>query len=110
MHEMSIAQGIIDTIQPYATSKIKKIRMRIGKLTEVMPDSLLFSFDVIRHGTPAEDAELEIELVPVRGGCRKCHAEFELERFVFVCPECKSNEVDMLAGNELEVVELELEE
>lgn len=106
---MSIAQGVIDIVLQHATGKVKTIRVRIGRMTEILPDSLRFCFEAIREDTVGRDAELVIEEVPVRCSCLKCNSEFELQRFIMICPNCSATELEILSGNELEVVELEEE-
>ena len=48
MHEMSIAQSIIDIVQQemarHQVSKVSVIRLVVGEFTAVVPDSLTFSF------------------------------------------------------------------
>ena len=91
--------------------KVQKVRVRVGRASGVMPDALLFSFECARAGTVAAEAVLEIHEVPVGGSCRDCGADFTVEeKYVFRCPRCGGPSFDVLAGNELEVIDLEVEE
>lgn len=110
MHELSIAQSLLETVQTYAPKRVFSIRMKIGALTAVLPDSLTFAFEALRPGTTAESARLVIDQIPVRCSCKACALEFEMERLLFVCPNCGGTKLDVLSGNELDIVELELEE
>lgn len=110
MHEMSLARNILEIVQSYAPARVKSVRIRVGALSAVMPESLKFSFDVIREGTAASEAVLLIDHVPVRCLCRKCINEFSADTLGFICPQCFGTDVATLSGNELDVVELELEE
>ena len=60
MHEMSIAQGIMDIALDYAgrngARSIHEIGLRIGEMAGVVLESLEFSFRMIAKGTPAENA------------------------------------------------------
>ena len=118
MHEMSIAQSILEVVQQYArandhtcdvnASRVKSIRLRIGEMAGVVPESLRFCFEVAGEGTVAQGAELLIEEVPIRCLCTGCNLEFSAERFLFLCPTCGTTDVEVLSGNELDVVELDL--
>jgi len=113
MHEMSIAQNIIEIIEEQLRetefSKVSVVKMKIGALTAVEPSALLFCFDVISKGTLAEGARLEIDEVPIRGQCKECQTNFEVQDYFFVCPTCGSVDVKLISGEELLVSELEVE-
>lgn len=118
MHEMSIAQSILEVVQQYAKEsdhardanvpRVKSVRLRIGEMAGVVPESLRFCFEVASEGTVAQGAELLIEEVPIRCRCASCNLEFSAERFLFLCPTCGTTDVEVLSGNELDVVELDL--
>jgi len=76
----------------------------------VVPSALAFSFEVVTQGTTAEGAALEIEAIPAVGRCRECSAETVLESFPFQCEACEGFALDPVAGEELTVVSLEMEE
>lgn len=113
MHEMAIAQGILDialdNAARHGAQKITRIKLLVGEMTEVEPESLRFCFDALAEGTAAAGAELEITPVPLVGSCRDCGKEFNVERFRFVCPDCGSPGVGILSGRELRVEHLEVE-
>lgn len=114
MHEMSIAENLLEIIERHAptngAARVKVIRLRIGEMTAVVPESLRFCFEVASEGTVAHGAELRIEPVPIVSHCHDCRADFEVGGYVFICPNCGSPKVELVSGNELDVVELELEE
>ena len=112
MHELSIAQNIISIIQDYINedqkNTVKTIRLKIGKLSNVLTDSLLFGFEVLTKDTYLEGANLEIEHLPVRIHCEACGEETTIEDFLFLCSVCHSSKVKVLSGYELMVSEIEL--
>lgn len=114
MHEMSIARDLLEVIERYAptngSARVKVVRLRIGELAGVVPESLRFCFEVTSEGTVAQGAELVIETVPLVGRCRACGADFHVEGYAFICPNCDSAYVELISGDELEVVELEVEQ
>lgn len=108
---MSIIDIVKDTCVEQGCRRVEKIRVRVGRASGVMADSLLFSFDCAKSGTPAADAVLEIEEVPVGGRCRDCAKDFAVEeKYVLGCPMCGGSAFTIESGHELEVVDLEVEE
>lgn len=114
MHEMSIARSLLEIIDEHvprpdgAAGRVKVVRLRIGEMAGVVPESLRFCFEVASEGTIAHGAELVIEEIPIRCRCRQCRADFAVERYAFICPRCSSRDVELLSGSELDVTELEL--
>jgi hydrogenase nickel incorporation protein HypA/HybF len=113
MHEMAIAQGIIDIVLNAAAQndakKVNSIKVLVGRMTEVEPESLRLCFEALAESTIVAGAELEIVIVPLVGRCRDCGMEFAIERFRFVCPDCGSAGVEILSGRELRVEHLEVD-
>jgi len=113
MHEMAIAQGILDialdNAERHGAKKISRIRLLIGKMTGVEPESLHFCFSALAAGTKASEAELDIVILPLIGCCRDCGREFPIEAMRFFCPACSSAEVEIISGRELRVEYLEVE-
>ena len=113
MHEMSIAQSILEVVQEHAGKnehRVRIIRLRIGEMAGVVPESLRFCFEVASEGTRAQGAELLIDEIPIKCRCGHCDAEFSVERFIFLCPTCGTSDVELISGNELDVVELDVTE
>lgn len=114
MHELSIAMSLIEIIKEEClkneVQKLKKVKLVVGELAGIVPESLQFGFEVVSEGTPAEGAELEIELRPVRGQCQECGHEFEVQEFRFRCPSCESTSVKRVGGDELYIDYLETAE
>jgi hydrogenase nickel incorporation protein HypA/HybF len=112
MHELGIAQNILEIVRQSVSKdqepSIKWIRIRVGDLSGVVPDSLDFCFSALISETDMRQAGLAIERVPTKSRCKSCGHPFEIEDMVFVCPACKSTNVELITGKELQVVEIEL--
>ncbi len=113
MHEMSIAQQILEIVEQHlpdpAEGRVAAIKLRVGEMAGIVTESLEFCFNAIAEGTPAEGAALVIESMPIVVRCKDCEAESRLDFMIFSCPSCGGRNVRMVSGNELHVVELELE-
>jgi hydrogenase nickel incorporation protein HypA/HybF len=61
MHELSLMEDLVETIsERLGEARVVHVRLEVGKLAGVMPDSLRFCFDVCVRGSTLEGAELEI--------------------------------------------------
>jgi hydrogenase nickel incorporation protein HypA/HybF len=114
MHELSIALSMIDMATEEAVRRggvrINALHIKLGPLSGVVKDALLFSFEVACHGTPLEGSQLFIEEVPVVIHCPRCEAERQLESIQrFCCPICGTLTSDVVRGKEMEFVAMEIE-
>jgi hydrogenase nickel incorporation protein HypA/HybF len=91
-------------------ARVERVNLKIGRLAAVVPDSLRFCFEIAVKDTPLGGAELHIEEIPVVARCNDCHAEWTITGPVFVCEKCKSGSVELLSGQELDIVSIEIEE
>ncbi len=114
MHELGIAQNIVEIAQQAVpkdqTSAVRSIRIRIGPLSGIVPDSLDFCFEAIVRDTPFQQAKLTIEQLPVTLSCRKCAYRFQTKDLEFLCRSCGSHDLELVSGKELEIVDIELAE
>ena len=61
MHELSITRNVVAIVSERAAGqRVTRVRLEIGRLSAVVPDSIRFCFDICAQGTPLEGAELEI--------------------------------------------------
>jgi hydrogenase nickel incorporation protein HypA/HybF len=114
MHELSIANAIVDAvlheIQQRNLPAVQTIGIRIGALSGVVPEALQFGFEAITSDTPLASTKLKIEPVPVHGKCHGCDHDFTVDDFVFACPICSSGKIEVTGGEELDIAYLEVEE
>jgi hydrogenase nickel incorporation protein HypA/HybF len=114
MHELGIAENILQIVRQSVPENlagdVRAIRLRIGQLSGVVPDSLSFCFGVIVNETAMKQARLAIEQVPIVSKCRDCSHQFQMDDLAFFCPACQSVQLDLISGRELEVIEIELAE
>ncbi|MBL8232084.1 MAG: hydrogenase maturation nickel metallochaperone HypA [Bryobacterales bacterium] len=114
MHETGLAASILDIAEREAhrhgSSRILLVRLKLGRFTGVVRESLEFAFEALRPGTLAEDAVLDIEPVPLAAKCPACQWSGEpVREFCFICPCCNAP-LEILSGREMQVAFIELEE
>ncbi|MBW1982685.1 MAG: hydrogenase maturation nickel metallochaperone HypA [Deltaproteobacteria bacterium] len=105
MHEMAIAQNLLDIViqegSAHGVSRVLSLSLKVGELSTVVPESLIFCFELLSKGTLAEGARLDIEKVPTICRCRECDHEFSVTDLLFSCPKCGSGKVELQSGREL---------
>lgn len=91
--------------------RVNAVHLKLGALAGVVKAALLSSYELACEGTGLEGSRLEIEEIPVVVHCPRCDAQRALASVQwFACPECKGPVSDVIAGRELEVVALELQQ
>jgi hydrogenase nickel incorporation protein HypA/HybF len=108
MHEMAITQSVVDAVCEHAAGRhVHSVRVEVGALCAVVPDSMQFCFGLAAEGTVADGARLDLDVQPGAARCRTCGAEFDLTDLILLCP-CGSADVEVLAGRELRILSMEV--
>jgi len=111
VHELSLSSAVVDTVVKHAAGRpVTVVSMRVGRLRQVVPDTLEFYFGFASRGTVCEGARLEQEVVPVALRCRGCERAWEIDFPDFRCPSCGRADVEVVRGEEFEVESIEVEE
>ena len=110
MHELSVSSAVLDTVLKHAEGRrVTAVSLRVGHLRQVVPDSLAFYFELVSRETLCEGARLELQVVAARLRCEDCAREWDPEDAWFRCTGC-GGPGQVIAGNELEVESIEVEE
>lgn len=113
MHEMSLCESILQVLEEQARAqdyaRVKVLRLEIGALAGVEPEAMRFGFDVVKRGTLAEEAKLEIIHVPGRAWCMPCGKTVSIQQRFDACPHCGGYQLQVTGGEELRIKELEVE-
>lgn len=113
MHEAGIVQSLLTLAEEKAraagAARIGSIRFRVGRMTGVVPEALEHAFAILRTGTLAADAALDVEYVPGTFWCSACEGEFETEELIGACPRCGAPSADVRRGREMDLVSLEVD-
>ncbi|SJZ35386.1 Hydrogenase-3 nickel incorporation protein HypA [Trichlorobacter thiogenes] len=111
MHEMSLTQGIVDIcLQHSGGQRITTVVIEIGTLSGVVPEAVEFCFSACSSDTLAESARLEIRRLEAQGRCLDCSTLQPVERLYDPCRHCGSYALEILSGEEMRVVEIEVDD
>ncbi|HLZ40585.1 MAG TPA: hydrogenase maturation nickel metallochaperone HypA [Candidatus Sulfotelmatobacter sp.] len=106
--------GIVEAASDEAQRRgvlVSAVHLRLGALSGVVKDALLFSYEMACQDTPLAGSRLIVEEIPVTIFCPDCQQMRALPSLQsFTCPECGAPTMDIRQGKELEVFALEVEE
>jgi hydrogenase nickel incorporation protein HypA/HybF len=108
MHELSICHSIAQIVENAAEGRsVQTVRLDVGQLRQVVPDTLVYSWDIVVDGTPLEGATLDVNYIKGSFDCGACGRTTEIDIPVFRC-QCGSTDVEVTSGRELLVTSLDL--
>jgi hydrogenase nickel incorporation protein HypA/HybF len=109
MHELSLSSAVVNTAVKHAGGhRVELVSLRIGRLRQVVPETLEFYFDFVARDTVCDGARLEYEIIDARLRCKPCATEWGIEIPAFRCPTCGGSDVEVASGNEFEVESIEI--
>jgi len=112
MHEVSIAESILDLIERQLgkVRKLAEVELRVGPLSGVSADSLEFCFPTVakQKGFGSPVLKLERTLVDIR--CDACQERYQVPDPISPCPACGSWKRTILSGDELQLLGATLQE
>ena len=116
MHELSVVQSIVSTttdfLEENSIGKISFLTLIIGESTGVIPQYVRMYYKDVCEGTKLENSELRIEEVRTEYFCRDCgnvfHPRYGSHHHLNRdhCPKCDSEDLEVIAGNELMIKEV----
>jgi len=113
MHEYPITLSIVqisnEEALKHGANKITEIRLKIGELSGLVPESLQVYFDMISQGTLSEGARLVVEKIPIKFRCNDCNNESGVIGGIYKCPKCNSKDIKIINGNEYMIDSMEVE-
>jgi hydrogenase nickel incorporation protein HypA/HybF len=112
MHELSVAQGILDTIakQIGGPKSLTRISLTIGPLAGISADSLEFWLAEMSKQTGFGSPEVKIKKTSAFAICSSCKTKYELTSYFSGCPSCECIERTIESGHELQIDSVEMED
>ncbi|ANW03242.1 hydrogenase maturation nickel metallochaperone HypA [Bradyrhizobium icense] len=113
MHEMALCEGIVEIVEEEARrrsfSRVKTVCLEIGALSHVAPEAMKFCFAAVAARTIADGAVVEVVELPGVAWCMACSRSVEIAQRDDPCPCCGSYQLQVTAGEEMRVKELEVD-
>lgn len=113
MHELSVCQALVRQLNHIARReqavRITQVVVHIGPLSGVEAQLLRHAYPIASAGTPAANAELILETLPIRVLCEACGAESEATANRLICGVCGDYHTRLLSGDELLLAQVGLE-
>ena len=112
MHELSLSRAVLSTAVAHAEGRrVTGVSVRVGRCARSCPSSLAFYFEIVARGTPCEGAQLEIERGRRAAALHACGEEWEHREPSLPLPGAAAgSDVSVIAGEELQVESIEVEE
>ncbi|MEP7179571.1 MAG: hydrogenase maturation nickel metallochaperone HypA, partial [Pseudonocardiales bacterium] len=109
---LSICGSIAEIVTRRASGRpVDTIHIRVGQLRQVVPDTLVYCWNIACADTPLAGSRLELEEIPARIKCRSCNAVSDLgDHPIMLCNTCDGADVEVITGQEFVVTALELVE
>jgi len=112
MHELGVASQVLDVILLEAKkrdAKVNSVKLKIGRMSGIEPESLTFLLQTIAKDTPAQELKVEYELVDPLLECKTCGHIFTVTQLTFWCPICSSGDCEMREGRDLIIETISME-
>ena len=112
MHELSIAQSIVDTVKDelkrYKATKVFALEIEIGVFSGVVSECLEFVFPEVVKNTLLEKAKVSFVKIPLEIECKSCTTKSIHDEISIICPLCDSTNVLVIKGKELKISKMEM--
>jgi hydrogenase nickel incorporation protein HypA/HybF len=113
MHELSVTEGLLNITLRHAeqaeAKRVTTLHIVVGRLSSIVDDSVQFYWDIISKDTIAEGAMLHFQRIPIELECLNCGQRYTPEVEDFACPNCKSEQIKIIAGEEFYLDSIEVE-
>jgi len=110
---MALAEGVRAIVDEAARAHrarhVSVVRLEVGALSQVEAAALRFAFDVVKRGSLADGARLEIVSTEGNAWCLRCSRTVPLAQRGDACPRCGSYQLQVTGGEELRVLDIEVD-
>jgi hydrogenase nickel insertion protein HypA len=113
MHEYSVVQALLEQIEEIAeqneASQVTKIIVKIGVMSGIEAHLLEIAFNTFKEKTICDKADFVMNIQQLKIRCNSCQKENELEKVHYCCPECNSTDLEVIDGEDMFLMSLEME-
>ena len=111
MHEISVAENLSSIVLEAAVkeklSRVTRVNICFGQMIQIVPEIFEFAFREAVRNTIAQDAEVDLEILPVQMRCKHCGSDFLVMENYYFCNMCSSNDLEIIQGKELLIKSIE---
>ncbi len=113
MHELSVTESILEISLRHAekanAKRVTNLYLVVGQLASIVDDSVQFYWDIISKDTIADGAALNFRRLPATFACLDCNHKYSPDSNGFSCPQCHSDRVKVISGDEffMEAIDIE---
>ncbi len=113
MHEYSVVQALLDQIENIAdkneASEVNKVVVKIGVMSGIEAHLLEIAFNTFKEKTICDSAEFVMNIQPLKIRCNTCNIESELQKIHYCCQKCSSTDVEVIDGEDMFLMSLEMQ-
>ena len=117
MHELTVAIQIRRGLETELASEngtvvADVVRVQVGALSGIVPEALQFAWPhAVADSATLGSARLDIDWIDVQLLCAACNDVYTLTEFRSLrCPHCGSPDVEIIAGDELDIASVDVRE
>ena len=109
MHELSLCHSIATIVNRFADGRdVDKVHVQVGAFRQVVPETLVYSWELVTDSTALAGSELVVEQIPAVIECAACGATTTLSLPILKCGSCETTTVTLRSGEEFLVTSLDL--
>ena len=113
MHEMSLAESVREIVDETARAsgarRVAAVRLEIGRLAQVEIEAMRFAFEVVKRGSFADTARLDIVETDGTAWCMRCSQPVVIAQRGDGCAQCGSHQLQVTGGERMRVMDIEIE-
>jgi hydrogenase nickel incorporation protein HypA/HybF len=110
MHELGVLNSMVHTIERIVkeqeVTKVHKLVIEVGELSGIVPRYLEQSWLAASYKTFMEETKLELIVIPGIVKCKDCGRVYNAVYSDLNCPDCSSNDMEILEGNDVIIKEI----
>lgn len=107
MHELSLAQGIMEAAlgeaEKAGSKRISRIRVSVKSDHSREDASLQFLLEAVAKGTIADGALITTEIIPPTLKCKDCGFQFVMAGTPLACPRCQGARLEEIDADKVEL-------
>ncbi|MBR9728025.1 hydrogenase maturation nickel metallochaperone HypA [Shewanella intestini] len=113
MHEYSIVTALIEQCETLGAENqakaITRVEVKIGMLSGVEPALLSQAFETFKLDGICANAQFNMQIQPLVLQCHQCGQTSEQTERTIICSHCQSNNTQIIDGEDMMLMQLEMD-